>query len=69
MPDTIRPGDTVPRQLVAGWPKMANKAAVAFKRFCGISVVEGQLVRQGNVIFEVGEAERALCRYNHTRSF
>jgi hypothetical protein len=63
------PGDTVERHHVADWPKMTNRAAVAFKMFTGIKNIEGQLHRQGPRIFEVGDADLALCRYNHTREF
>jgi hypothetical protein len=63
------PGDTTDKALVANWDKMTDRAAVAFKRHVGLKVVEGQLVRQGSLIFEVGDAELALCRYNHTREF
>lgn len=63
------PGDTTDASGVRDWPKMTNKQAVAFKRWCGLRTVEGQLVREGNQVFEVGESALALCRYNHSRQF
>lgn len=64
------PGDTVERRHVADWPKMTDKSAVAFRKFTGTRLSPGTyLVRKGNHIFEVGDADLALCRYFHSREF
>lgn len=64
------PGDTVERWHVADWPKMTDKSAVAFRKFTGTRLSPGTyLVRKGNHIFEVGDADLALCKYFHSRAF
>lgn len=61
-------GDTVDKSAVIDWPQMSGPSAVAFRRFTGLRI-SGVLVRQGNLIFEVGDAELALCRYNYHKEF
>jgi hypothetical protein len=68
-PCNCRPGDTTDKVNVQDWPLMSDRSAVAFKRFTGVKIDYGKLVRKGNLIFEVGLADRALCHYNHSRQF
>lgn len=68
-PDDCCVGDTVSKTMVQDWPEMTDRSAVAFKRWVGLSRLDGRLVRRGDRIFEVGDSDQALCRYNHSRQF
>lgn len=66
--DECSPGDYVENSLVKDWPRMSDKACIAFRRFTGIGKEGYNLVRKGPRIFAVG-SDLAKCVYNHTREF
>lgn len=69
-PDDCTVHEYVPRAKVMHWPKMSDASAVAFKRFVGKHLaVAGDLFRKGPRIFVIGDADLAVCVYNHTRQF
>jgi hypothetical protein len=67
-PDDCRPGEYVTSKLVQTWPRMEDKACIAFRKFTGVGKDGYNLVRQGPRIFAVG-LDVAKCVYNHSRQF
>lgn len=69
-PEECKPGQHIPRELVADWPALTKIEAVNFRRFTGLRLgPDSKLVRKGVHIFEVGAAAMARCQYAHSRDF
>lgn len=69
-PDGCVPGDLTHKDGVADWQPLTNRQAVNFRRHTGKKLApDSILVRKGSLIFEVGDADLALCVYAHTFTF
>lgn len=71
-PEECKPGDVVAADLVRNWPRMSDKAAVAFRRWTGNRLrSEHRLVRcnTSGRIFEVGSGDIARCVWMTDRKF
>jgi hypothetical protein len=69
-PEDCKNGDLIHKELVADWPALSDKSAIAFRRWTGVKLhAASRLVRKGKHIFQITEAEMARCVYCHDRQF
>lgn len=67
-PATADVGDLVSKGAIKG-EEMSVASATAFKKYTGKKFPGAKLVRQGQRIFAVGDAELAQCVYNYPKEF